>query len=394
MTKEEMKAALKDELSQFKNDMASFATSEDMQNKLNDIEAKMKALDVTESLGELTKAVEKQGIELQKQFNDAPKKLKSVEDFLTENKDAILNATEKTVRFKTDVTRASVSDSAWAMDIPGFGQIAHLPTKLLGMFAQGTVSDGMGGVVRYVDQSSVTRAADWTAEAGVKPESEITWATLTMPLETIADTIPVTNQSLSDIPFLASEINNFLLTNLAVKIDKDLATGSGVAPIIFGIYTKASTFTAAASGITDANIYDLLKVMKTTITSGTQFMPNAVLINPDDADLMHLKKDTTNDYVKPPFVTFQGEDMYVWGMKIVETASITADTLVLGDFTKATVYTQGGVDIAIGLIDKQFVENMVTIRAEQRMGLLVRSVHEAAFIKSTGIAADLVTLAT
>lgn len=349
-----------------------------------------------EQMKALTKALEVQGLAITKLMTskkDVPS-VKSIEDYLYENVDKLKNAERETVTFKTDVTSASLVDSAFAYDVPGVGQLAHLSTKLLGLFASGSIADGQGGVVRYVDQTAVTRNADWVLEAGVKPESAIAWAVYTVPLETIADTIPVTNQSLSNIPFIASEIRNFLLTNLSLKVDASLWNGSGVAPNIFGIYTKAVEYVAAASGITDANVYDLIMKMKTNITATSNYTPNYILINPSDAtNYLALKKDGNNNYMLPPFVELRNGMMFIAGMQVIETAAVIADTMLIGDFTKAVVYTHGGVKIDIGMIDKQFVENMVTLRAEQELGLVVRNVHLNAFNKETGIAAALVTLA-
>ena len=351
----------------------------------------------TEQLKVLHKALEAQGNALTKLMNsrtDVPS-VKTIEDYLYANVDKLKNAHKETFTFKTDVTTSSLTDSAFAADIQGVGEIATLTTKLLQLFAAGSIGDGQGGVVRYVDQESVTRSAAFVSEAGEKPESAITWIVKTVPLETIADTIPVTNQALSNIPFIASEIRNFLLKNLALKVDSSLFSGNGVAPNIYGIYTKATEYVAVASGISDASVYDLLMTMKTNITKGSNYTPNYVLINPADmTKYMTLKKDGNDNYILPPFVSYQGGRMFVGGMEVIETSVVTADTLLIGDFSKAVVYTHGGVKVDIGRIDKQFIENMVTIRAEQELGLVVRSVHEDAFNKETGIAAALITLAS
>lgn len=382
-----------EQVNQLKIQMKADASKE-LAEKIQDLREEIMN-DNKEQMKSLQKALEIQGLALNKLMTSRNKpSIKTIEDHLYAVKDDILNAKEKTVTIKTDVTTSSLTSSAFAFDIPGVGQIATLKTKIMQLFSQGSIGDGQGGVVRYVDQLAVTRNADWEDETDVKAESAITWITKTVALEIVADTIPVTNQALSNIPFIASEINNFLLTNLALKIDQDLFDGSGAAPIIEGIYTFADEYVAVASGITDANIYDLLKVIKTNITAATSYDPKVVLINATDEDLMTLKKDSHNNYLVPAFVKFVGDKMFVHGMEIVQTNVVTADTLLVGDFTKGVVYTHGGVKIDIGMIDKQFVENMVTLRVEQELALVVRSVHENAFNKETGIAAALVTLAS
>ena len=350
-----------------------------------------------EQLKMLNEAIKAQGLaitKLMKSGGGVPTQ-KTIEDYLYSIKDELKNARQSTVTIKTDVTSASVGSSAFALDVPGVGQLATRFTKFLGLFNKGTISQGQGGTVRYVDQATVTRNAAWVAEAGVKPESAITWVVKTIPMETVADTIPVTNQALYDIPFMASEIRNFLLKNVDLKIDSSLWNGSGVTPNIYGVYTRADEYVAVASGITDANIYDLVMSMKTSIIGSTSYDPNFVLINPSDkTKYMTLKKDGNNNYVLPPFVEMLNGKMFIDGMEVITSSAITADTMLVGDFTYGTVYTAGGIKIDIGLIDKQFVENMVTVRAEQEMALLVKDSNTDAFAKETGIAAGLVTLAT
>ena len=82
------------------------------------------------------------------------------------------------------------------------------------------------------------------------------------------------------------------------------------------------------------------------------------------------------------------------GALVIPSASATANTMVVGDFNYATLWQLGGVNLDIGWIDKQFIENMMTIRAERQLGMLIRNAHTNAFRKVADVAAALVTLAT
>ncbi len=104
--------------------------------------------------------------------------------------------------------------------------------------------------------------------------------------------------------------------------------------------------------------------------------------------------DSENNYVRPPFVTTPQGIVNVNGINIVISNSVSDDTMLVGDFTFATLYNLGGLTLDFGFIDKQFVQNTITLRAEERMGMLVRTAHTDAFAKETGIAAALVTLAS
>lgn len=399
------KEVLKEELEAFKKSLPTYATHEDVANKIAAIEAKFDGVANKSDIQELKDAAEQQGLALSKLQEKPVDVEKTVDEMIEGIMPQLKQIRDQrfgkvSFEMKTDVTRASVTDHTLAMRLPGVGQLAYKRAKLEPFFASGVVGANSNGIIRYVDQATATRNADWKAEAAQKPESAITWQEYTLPIEKIADTIPVTMEAMNDVNFIASEIRNLLLVNLNLKIDSDLYNGDGVSPNIFGVYTKADTYTAPAAGITDPSIYDLLVKVNEDITSGTQYEPNVAFVSHATFSEMILKKDSQNNYVMPPFSTSIGpaggveSGLVVNGIRVVPSASVTANQMVVGDFRYATIYNLGGVMIDMGWIDKQFVENMMTLRAERRMGMLVRSVHTNAFRKVSSISGALTTLAT
>jgi HK97 family phage major capsid protein len=348
-----------------------------------------------EQMKVMMEAQEAQGLALRKLMDEGstenPKSLEAIlkgkqEDF----KDI---PTGKIIKFevnKTDVTRASITDSTLGQVVPGVGQIATRRTIIRSLFKSAAVGKNSNGVVRFTDQLAVTRSADWKLESYQKPESAITWIEKSIEIEKIADTIPVTMEALEDVDFIAGEIRNLLLTNLELKIDEDLFDGSGATPVIEGVYTYADTYVPVAAGIANATIYDLLVKVHEDITGATKYMPNYAIMNITDINKMRLSKDVNGNYILPPFASANGDQ--VAGITIIASGAVAADTMLVGDFDYAVLHTLGGLKIDIGLIDKQFVENMVTLRAEERMGLLVRSVHEDAFRKVTAVDAAVTTI--
>jgi HK97 family phage major capsid protein len=392
MTKEEMKAALQDELKSFKENLSDYASKEDLQKKFTEFESKLEDLNMTDKLKDLTDAVEKQGLALNK-LNSDRQPAKTLRDQLWEVKDALKNAANKNVVIKTDVTRSSITNSTISMRLPNVGQLATQANRLAPLFAQASVGSGMGGVVRYIDQTTVTNAAAAVTEGAEKPESAITWAEYTLALQKVAHNIPVTEEALEDIDFMESEINNMLLKYLEIKVDNYLWNATGTAPQIKGIYTSADTYTASAAGITDASLFDLIVKVGEDISGDTMYSPNYAVMNIADVNEMILKKDANNNYVRPPFVS-DGTVLTVNGVTVVASNSVTANTMLVGDFNFATLYRKGGVRLEVGRIANQFIENQVTVQAEVYLGLLVRNAHTDAFRKVTDIDAALVTLAS
>ena len=297
---------------------------------------------------------------------------------------------------KANVVSGSVTSNANALDVPGIGQLATRKLTVYDMFAKIPVPKNANGVIRYVDWDEATkvRAAAAIAEAGTFPESTAKWATYTTILEKVGVSIPVSEEFAYDNEMFAAELRNFLLNDVALKIDTDLIAANGTTPNIDGLLTQVGTFTAAASGITDANIYDLIVKVYESISAsyGSKYSPNVALMNIVDINKMKLKKDSHNNYVMPPFATVGGS--VVDGVTILECNAITANTMVVGDSRFGKIYEEPGIYIATGYDGSDWSSDMMTMKARKRLNLLIRTVDQTGWKKVASISASLVTLAT
>lgn len=391
---EQARAAVKTEVLEATQNLAS----------LEDLESKLDQLGLTkDGVKEITTAIEKQGEQLSKMLLGDKDQIKSIDQIIDEKeKDIVKLATDRNapnVKFKTplahktEVTRAGVSNTTMAMRLPGVGEIPYLGTEIAGLFTRVQVSPSSNGVVRYYDQQAITRSAAPTAESATKPESAITWIERTLNLEKIADSIPVTKEAFMDVGFIRGELFRLLNVNLALEVDEQLWDGNGTSPQLSGIYTTAATFNpATAPDVAAANIYDLVHKVKTNISNNRQskYMPNGVVMNPVDIERYKLSKGTDGHYVLPPFVSADG--MMIAGMRVVESSQVTANTMLVGDFRWGTIYDLEGVSIEMGWVNDQFIQNAMTILAEVRLGLLVRTVDVNAFSKVTDIDAAITAI--
>lgn len=348
-----------------------------------------------DSIKNLTEAVEKQGEELRKFFEEGEKNGKSVEQMIHEKKDDIKKLASGEARNfkmhlskKTLVQRTAVAGTTMAMRLPGVGEIPYQSTIISGLFRHAGVSPSSNGIIRYMDQENIVRNADSVAEGAQKPESEINWIEKTLSLEKIADSIPVTMEAFKDVSFIESEVRRLLDVNLDLKEDQLLWSGTGVAPQIKGVFTSALLFDPAAYAASpgavttqDATIYDLLAVLRVEIVNGKQskYMPTAVVMNPRDILRYKLAKATDGHYVLPPFIAANGA--VIDGMRVAESSQVTPNTLLIGDFRYGTIYDLDGVTVEMGWVNDQFIKNQMTILAEKREGLLIREVDVDAFLK-------------
>lgn len=368
--------------------------------KVSDFTAKLEEAGIKkDTIEKLTAAVEAQGEEMRKSFA-GKHSAKGIDELIAEKAEDIKKIAKSGNRHsvkidvpvaKTEVTRASVTSSTQALRLSEIGQLPYLGTKLSGLFRHVGVGTDHAGVIRYMDQSSVTRNAASVAESAVKPESAIAWTERTLLLEKIADSIPVTKEAFADVNFIRGEVMRLLEVNLALKVDDLLYDGDGNTPNIKGVYTSAGTFNYAAyTGPTalDANLFDLALVMQSQIASSkeSKYAPNTIIVSPTDFLRMQIVKDDNGVPIANMF--FQGGQSFA-GMQVVVSPQVTANTMLVGDFRYGTIYDVEGVTVEMGWINDQFVQNTFTILAEQRLGLLVRTVDEDAFLKVTNVTAAL-----
>jgi HK97 family phage major capsid protein len=403
---EELVKALKAELEAFKANLPQYASQEDLKKMGEIMEVKLKDSAMTKEVAELKSLLQGHGELLKKmEAVSIEGTVKSLHETIMGHAEGIIavgkgkgdftfTVSKNVVKAAGDTLRGSVTGSTQAMRLTDVGQLATISTVIAPLFRQGRVGANSNGVIRYVDQATATRGAAMTAEGTAKGVSAITWQEYTLPLQKIADSIPVSTEALADVDFISGEIQRLLEVNLALKEDEQVYKGSGTPPNLNGVYTSAVAYTAVASGITAANIYDLIVKMQESIASAAdaKYRPNFAIMNHATINAMRLTKDLNHNYVLPPFVSANGDA--VAGITIIASAEVAANTMLVGDFNYGTLFVLDDVTIKVGTVNAQFTSNMVTILAEKREALLVRTADLGAFKKCTDITAALATLAT
>ena len=319
---------------------------------------------------------------------------------LKENKEAIKEVAKggsSDVVIKATSNRASVVGNANDTILAGIGQIATRKLSLYDIFSKVPVSEtNNNGTLRYYDWDDATtvRAAASIAEGGTFPEATAKFKTATVVIEKIGDTLPVTDEFMEDDSLFAAELELFLQTNVELAIDEQLCNGTGASNTLVGLYASAPAFVPVASGIADANIFDLvLKVSENiTVTGGSRFSPDTIIARKSVINQMKLKKDGNNNYMTPPFVSADGKN--IDGMLVIESNVAPANTLVVCDRQFGRIYEKTGIVLSKGMVGSQFVQDAMTLKARKRLAFLIKNSDKGGFRKVTSISAALTTLAT
>lgn len=255
------------------------------------------------------------------------------------------------------------------------------------LLAQGRTNQA---AIFYPKESGFTDNAAVVSEGSLKPESDITFTSVTEAVVTIAHWLRISKQMAADVPALVSYINNRLTYGLKLKEEDQLLNGSGTGGNLEGIYTAATLYSNTTSL---PNETDVDKIRLAILQAELAYAEvNGIVLHPTNWALMELTKDTTGQYV---FAQPQNSTApRLWGRSVVSTPAMTQGRFLVGDFAQhAQIFDREDASVAISSEDRDnFVRNMLTILVEERLALAIY--RPEAFIKgrlesSTGPGASL-----
>ena len=225
--------------------------------------------------------------------------------------------------------------------------------------------------------------AGTVAEGAAKPQTDFDIVERTAKVEKIAVWIKVSKEALADIKFLRAEINTELRELIDLKLDEQILSGDGVSPNLKGILPVVPTFAAVSTlalAVPTPNRFDVIMAAVAQIAAAN-FTANTVVLNPADYYAMQLVKDGEGRYLMPPFSTVDG--MNIAGLRVVANNGVAVGTFLVGDFKKASLAIREDVNIQVGYVNDDFTKNLVTILAEMRAVLYIKTNWLNAFVKGT-----------
>lgn len=261
---------------------------------------------------------------------------------------------------------------------PGIREMAQETRTVRDLFAQGRTT---ANTVEYYEETTFTNAAAAVAEGGTKPESAIGFTLRSDPTRKLAHWIPVTRETLMDIPLMQGYIEGRLRFGLEREIEDQIINGDGTAPNISGILDRTGIQTTAAAAATD--VLDALLTGITLIRVNAFSEPDGIIMHPNDYAAMAMLRTADGLYIlgNPQ----ADPNIRAWGLPIRITTAATENTAIVGAFgTQAQILFREDITItASSEHSTYFIENKVAILAETR--LLLQVFRPAAFATVTGI---------
>lgn len=270
----------------------------------------------------------------------------------------------------------------------------------------------------YLTESSAVNNSAATAENGAYPFSSEQFSRVYEQVGKIANAATLTDEVVKDAPQLFSFVQGRLLEGIQRQEEIEILAGSGY-PGVNGLLNRTTGFTKNATIAPVSNVKfpadnesGAFVTQKTisSVTYGRKISgastgvyptavaiaegifgalvdiqlavfntPNAILMHPRDWAIIRLAKDSNQQYFGGSF--FGGNYGYpnetgksLWGVPVITSQSMPQGSVLVGYFDSSTIQTARREGISMQMSNSNgtdFVNGRITVRAEERLGLLV-----------------------
>lgn len=242
-----------------------------------------------------------------------------------------------------------------------------------------TTSIGATNSIDYVIDTWTLNADYQLNEGDKKAESGVAYTVKTANVRTIAHFVKISRQMAADVPGIMASIDNRLRYGVLLKEDKELLYGDGTPGKILGIMPQAQAM-VGGGGTATTVLDDLLLGIIQVANNG--YVPTDIVMNAADYGGIVGLKTLQGAYLFPgPPVGSVGNR--VWGLPVTTTPNIVKGEYLVGSFpANAELFDRETVTVDIAYENEDdFVKNLVTIRAEERIAFAVYAPN--AFVKGT-----------
>ena len=247
----------------------------------------------------------------------------------------------------------------------GFVEDPKVVLNIENLFAHAPIADN---TFLYMPLT-VTGNAGFIAEGAEKPETTFKVDAKTGQVKTIATWTKVSEQLFADKSQLINILDNNLTHAVDVTVQNQLISGDGTGDKLSGI-SKAGNFTDYATGSgTATNTVDLLRNVAFKMR-GANIDNLTIVLNWSDWSALLGLKSTTNEYLINGILDPVKQTIY--GIPVVLSSAMTAGKFAMGNFKMGgIVFDKTAMALEIDRTGDDFTKNLITIRAERRLGFAV-----------------------
>jgi len=272
------------------------------------------------------------------------------------------------ITIKNAIDTVSGTDSIAAPDFqPGIVQLPQQRLTVRSLLAPGRTNAALVKFVRQIDRSL---NAAVVPEGQTKPESDLVFEAADAKVATIAHWIPVSRQTMEDVPALESLIDSELRFGVALAEEHQLLLGDGSGDNLLGLIPQATEYSPPF----EVENMQMLDVLLLAIAQAelSNVPCDGVVVNSLDWRKMQALKDSQGRYIGGG--PFSIAPSAAWQLPVVATPSLEQGEFLVGGFKAAAqIFDRLETEVLISSEDRDnFIKNMLTVRGEERLALAVK----------------------
>jgi HK97 family phage major capsid protein len=259
--------------------------------------------------------------------------------------------------------------------LPGYVDFRVKPLTVESYLPSGQLSSP---VLWYIVETIRTNNAAVVAEGGLKPQGTFDFDRVQEVVSKVAETFKLADEVLTDVSQLRGYVNQRLENDLGQVVQDQLLNGNGSGGNLTGLNNRSGLQTTVVAGSLGADSTAWATAILSQITNIRTIgftEPTGIFINPLDWAILQNQTDANGQYynggpygrtygVQAPNVT------PFWGIPLISTLSQPQGTALVGNFNDAMVWNYQGLTMDMTNSDADdFVHDIVTMRAERRLGL-------------------------
>jgi HK97 family phage major capsid protein len=283
------------------------------------------------------------------------------------------NAMNRFLGRKTTITAGTVGTATTGVlqidRIPGITAEARQQLKIRDLLS---ASPTTMQVVDFVKVSQPMTVGSPTPEASTKPEHQLNFASVSEKVRLLATWIPATRQIIDDMTELMSFINSTMPYYVNLGEEIQLLSGDGTGENLHGLIPQATPFQASLL-VGPSNSIDYVGRAIEQIGQNKELDPTFVILHPNNWWNMRLLKDSFGRYILGDPQTNVRPSLF--GLDVVYTTSIAFNQFLVGSGSPIASEIRDRMEMQVEISTEHqdyFVRNMVAIRAEKRLALIVK----------------------
>jgi HK97 family phage major capsid protein len=239
--------------------------------------------------------------------------------------------------------------------------------------------------IDYVKVSTPMTIASPVPETSTKPENQLNFTSLSERVKLIATLIPASRQILDDMPELMSFIRRVMPYYVNLAEELQILSGDNTGEDLHGLIPQATAFnTGLFKPAAGWNKIDIVGRAIQQITMAKELPPTFIVMNPIDWWDIRLTKDGFGRYILGDpqdgammNATFGSivPRQNIFGLAVDATTSIAAGTFLVGSGSPIASEIRDRMEMQIDISTEHstfFAQNLVMVRAEKRLALIVR----------------------